>query len=459
MKRIHAFVTGTHTDSSGSVETFDAARLREVQNAYNGGAWRAPITIGHPSNNAPAFGWIGKVEFDDAGLWAEPSEVSPELKDWNEKGYFRNISASFYPPGHPNNPTPGKWNLRHIGVLGAQPPAIKAIGQHTFSENDVPVYEYSELSDFLTRFREWLIENRSREEADEVVPQWMPGSVATTDDAAFEAQVKAMDASYDIDNLRERLNRIEDTLVEAMRANDVNFSELLQELKHMADDKKPAGPDVNTLQAEIEKLRGDLAEAQKRASAVADFSEQQNKLAEQQRAFETAAAKITADFAEQQKKIEDQARQLEERAGIVAKIESDARHAAHISFADSVASEGKIHPRQKEIVASLLDGLIGSEQTVDFAEEDGKTSKLKLADAFRQFLKSLPKAVDFNEHYQPNEKLDDLNANAAGRVVDFGEYQADQRAMTQHQKIVEYMRQHNLPDDKYAEAALRVMGG
>ena len=49
---------------------------------------------------------------------------------------FPKRSASFYPPQAPNNPTPGKWYLRHVAFLGAQPPAIAGLKDIQFSEDD-----------------------------------------------------------------------------------------------------------------------------------------------------------------------------------------------------------------------------------------------------------------------------------------------------------------------------------
>ncbi|MBF0186018.1 MAG: hypothetical protein HQM06_16735, partial [Magnetococcales bacterium] len=58
-------------------------------------------------------------------------------------GRFKKISASFYPPDSPNNPTPGLFALRHIAFLGAQPPAIKGLPDAKFAD-DGPHIEFQE---------------------------------------------------------------------------------------------------------------------------------------------------------------------------------------------------------------------------------------------------------------------------------------------------------------------------
>jgi hypothetical protein len=49
-------------------------------------------------------------------------------------GAYKKVSASFYPKDHPNNPTPGVYALRHVGFLGAQPPAVKGLKPTEFAE-------------------------------------------------------------------------------------------------------------------------------------------------------------------------------------------------------------------------------------------------------------------------------------------------------------------------------------
>lgn len=69
----------------------------------------------------------------DDGLNAEPHQVDPEFAEMVNAGRFKKISASFYTPDAPNNPVPGVYYLRHVGFLGAQPPAVKGLKQAEFA--------------------------------------------------------------------------------------------------------------------------------------------------------------------------------------------------------------------------------------------------------------------------------------------------------------------------------------
>ena len=59
-------------------------------------------------------------------------------------GRFKKRSASFYPPGHPSNPTPDRPYLRHVGFLGAQPPAVKGLADFADAGEPPPTYDFDE---------------------------------------------------------------------------------------------------------------------------------------------------------------------------------------------------------------------------------------------------------------------------------------------------------------------------
>ena len=96
--------------------------------AYNPAIRQAPLTIGHPKDNLPAYGWVKGLLMNAARRLAmDTTQVQPQFAEMSNSGAFKKRSASFYPPGHPNNPTPDKWYLRHVAFLGAQQPAVSGL--------------------------------------------------------------------------------------------------------------------------------------------------------------------------------------------------------------------------------------------------------------------------------------------------------------------------------------------
>jgi hypothetical protein len=92
-------------------------------------------------------------------------------------GRYKKVSASFWPPGHPNNPVPDSYYLRHVGFLGAHAPAVKGLRAIEFGAAEEGVIEFSEAAHGIAarlwrNMREWLIAQFGQDAADKVVPDW-----------------------------------------------------------------------------------------------------------------------------------------------------------------------------------------------------------------------------------------------------------------------------------------------
>ncbi len=132
---IEIFRPGTHRDDAGNTHTFTRAQLEEMAASYNASLREAPLTVGHPKDNLPAYGWVQRVYVNEAGnLAIDPHQVDPAFAEMVKGGRFKKRSASFYPPNAPHNPTPGRWYLRHVAFLGAQPPAVAGLKDIGFAE-------------------------------------------------------------------------------------------------------------------------------------------------------------------------------------------------------------------------------------------------------------------------------------------------------------------------------------
>jgi hypothetical protein len=186
MKPFQIFKPGKHTAASGQVIEFTEDMLRAAVEAYDPTLHEAPIVVGHPRANGPAYGWIKSLSFDEAGaIVADTQQVEAEFSEMVAAGRFKKRSASWYLPDAPNNPKPGALYLRHVGFLGAQPPAIKGLKEVEFGEAEQGVVEFSEggrwafsnLADVLRNLREWLIADKGMEAADKVVPAYAIDSV------------------------------------------------------------------------------------------------------------------------------------------------------------------------------------------------------------------------------------------------------------------------------------------
>lgn len=142
---IEIFKAGTHRDDAGRTHTFTPAMLAEMATSYNRQLREAPLTVGHPKDNLPAYGWVARVFINDAGnLAIDPDQVDPQFADMVRAGRFKKRSASFYPPDAAHNPTPGKWYLRHVAFLGAQPPAVAGLKDIGFAADAAEALSFAE---------------------------------------------------------------------------------------------------------------------------------------------------------------------------------------------------------------------------------------------------------------------------------------------------------------------------
>lgn len=180
MKPFQIFKPGRHTASSGVALDFSEDQVRAAVAAYDPAVHEAPIVVGHPRDNAPAYGWVGKLDFADGAIVAEPTQVDPAFAELVQAGRFKKRSASWYLPDSPNNPKPGSLYLRHVGFLGAQPPAVKGLKEVAFSDAEEGVVEFTDgrvvasiMANLARRMREWLIAEKGVETADKTLPDFL----------------------------------------------------------------------------------------------------------------------------------------------------------------------------------------------------------------------------------------------------------------------------------------------
>ncbi len=182
MQPIEIFRTGRHRPMKGEPLDFAEADLDATVAAYDPAVHHAPIVVGHPTRtDAPAYGWISGITRKGDRLVATPQDVDPAFADLVAQRRYAKVSASFWLPDSPSNPTPGVYALRHVGFLGAVAPAVKGLRPVAFGADDEMVIEFSGfdlvesasgVSRLMRRLRDWLIGDKGLDVADQVMPSW-----------------------------------------------------------------------------------------------------------------------------------------------------------------------------------------------------------------------------------------------------------------------------------------------
>lgn len=179
--RIEVFRPGTFKPMEGDPITYSAADLRAIADAYDPETAPAPIVIGHPDTDAPAWGWVDRFDYDATAerLFAELTEIEPAFAELVKAGRFKKVSMAYFAPGQSHNPVPGTWYPKHLGFLGAAAPAVSGLKNAKFSAPADAVFTaafgergFEETASLLRALREFFIEKFGMEDADRALPSY-----------------------------------------------------------------------------------------------------------------------------------------------------------------------------------------------------------------------------------------------------------------------------------------------
>lgn len=374
--KMHIFKAGTRTDANGQTVTITVADLQKSAAVYDPTKHEAPIVVGHPRIDAPAYGWVQSLRANGADLIAQPQQLDPAFSELVQAGRYKKVSASFYCPDASANPVPGTFYLRHVGFLGATPPAVKGLKQVEFNEEEDGVVEFSDWTDstFLSFFRglrDYLIDQSGMETADRVIPPWM---------------LEQLQTELVISKVTPENNTV------------MGFSEISGAGNESAPN--PANP-VRT--------HGDAPLPEPITQPITMTTNAQTQTTE------------TTDFAEREAQLSSR------EAGLRAR-EIALQRAEFVNLAEGLVNEGKLLPAQKSAAVELLAALsIQEPQVVEFGEGES-AFKGDLKTLFTQFLTSQPKVVNYSEVATADKDPKDLTQDPAALAKRITEYRDEQKA-------------------------------
>jgi len=330
-----AFVGGEQVDSNGTKKVWTEDELDQIvtntkklidKNIFSG----APMVIGHPQTDAPAYGWIQDLKREGNVLSVKGDKLHDEFAKGVEDGLWPNRSIRI-----------GKgadgFYLKHIGFLGAVPPAIEGMDSIYNASTDDECFDYSSdsytpntLSRMMRRMRDFFIEQFGVEKADAVLPD------------------------YEIESMSEHANRLRD------EDSDTPTSFSQPEPKKTGDE-----PMSEFSQAELDAAKEEAAKK--------------------------AREEVEAEFASKQKEHETElTAERNKRLGV--------EFSKNIA---ELVDQGKLLPAQAEGMAEFMLQLSDSDEAnFEFsAGEEGKEETFKKSplDWFNDFTKSLGKQIDLNE--------------------------------------------------------------
>lgn len=202
---VEVFKAGDHTASDGRKVSFSRADLDQMIENHALGA--APAVLGHPKkiktkeekSGAPAYAWAEDYKREGDVLFTKFKDINPAFEAGVQSGAYRNRSLSVFKDSKHG------WRVRHVGWLGAEPPAIDGLAPVEFAGDDSESYEFSapgyslvwgleSIARLLRSMRDRLIEKEGLEAADKELPQWQIDSAM---EAAAQARVEFQEAGGD----------------------------------------------------------------------------------------------------------------------------------------------------------------------------------------------------------------------------------------------------------------------
>jgi cation transport regulator ChaB len=448
------FRAGVHTDSAGRTREWTKADLEEIASLYNPEVHEAPIVIGHPADDAPAYGWIEALRVAGDRLLAKPKQLAEDFRDWIRKGLYKKVSIALYPD----------LGLRHVGFLGAMPPAVKGLRPAQFGEAAAWQIEV----DGGTR----MAEKSEREKAKEAQEERSRRYGISIKEGGNVTKPSEWEAVADEDfldpvNYRYPCPDAEQTRAAAHYwAREDNQAQYSQEERKIIDERLEAkkkhfkigefrnegGAKMNKVKEFMEMLK-QLVSSAERELSVPPPSEVEIR------------ARMEAEFAEAKRKAEEEARAREEelrrreaalkaQAQALAEAEAKQRRDKISAFCERLLKEGKLTPAMMKTgmgLETFLFSLSDVQGTFEFGEpgEDGKRKSQTALQFMDEFLLHMPKAIEYGEV----GRADSLDSGTAGERLSAltRKKMSEKKELSFGQAFVEVQKEHPELASAYAQ--------
>ena len=328
---------GTWRDMAGREVALDEARFDRIVEAH-AAADPAPVVVGHPETDAPAFAWIDGLRRSGDRLQAKLRDIAPAFREAVEAGRYAGRSIALQGD-----------TLRHLGFLGGRAPAVPGLAPTQFADKPETVIPlaaaqlaagqieraaFDAIARTLRGLRERIIARDGIEAADAALPDWEIETVADAAKPPAETEPRAFGAT--------------------------------DPTTHARDDN----PDDNGQEGNMPKTEAELA------AESAALDERKTALDARETTLATQAADLAAREAKQ--------------------AVADRLAAAEAALKPHVEA-GRVLPAETAGLAALLASLPdGDEATLSFAAADGNGEVSEAPRAiFDRLLAALPSRVDY----------------------------------------------------------------
>ena len=183
--------TGTWRDASNRDVVVDEPMLDGLVEAY-AAQDPAPVVVGHPAQDAPAYGWVEALRRSGDRLQARLRDLAPAFRSAVEANTYPGRSVAI-----------AGGRLRHLGFLGGRAPAVPGLAPSQFAATPETVIEFAAdgedrlwqiragwmaMARVARAWRERLIADAGVEAADQAIPDYEVQSIAQAAEAVRDLE-------------------------------------------------------------------------------------------------------------------------------------------------------------------------------------------------------------------------------------------------------------------------------
>ncbi|MFP4528528.1 MAG: hypothetical protein ACLFQX_08265 [Candidatus Kapaibacterium sp.] len=383
---IECFRAGEQTDSAGNTHNWTVAELDEIVRKYNEQSeaerHEAPIVLGHPEDDSPAYGWVKALKREGDTLMALLTDMKPEFMQWVKDGHYRKRSIALFEDNM----------LRHIGFLGGMPPAVRGLADPEFSkEKKFTSYEFT------------------------TAKEGESGGMI----AKLQSSLKSLFAQFE-SNIDNKINQLKNK-----EHAEMNLTEMIEALIAWASET--LGEEVSQqLAAKIDELGLAKAGASGTEASGGEMNAPDGKEGKEGEEEKESKDKFSA---------REQALQLR-----IAELERRDRKNRHEKLFNELLEIGKVLPAQKDLVMANLEVAGADEGSYKFAF-GGKTKEQNAFGLLTDLLNSYAGADDLRKEFAKKQSGNKFGSGSPmaipkGAVI-------DEEAAELNERIRKYMKEQN----------------
>lgn len=333
---------GTWRDTAGRAVRLDEDRLDRIV-ADHEAADPAPIFVGHPETDAPAYAWVDALRRVGDRLQAKLRDVAPSFREAVEAGRYSGRSIALEGD-----------RLRHVGFLGGSAPAVPGLAPTHFGRAPETVVAFD------------------RDESDVPSPAAAPSSDEDHDEESADTPASTVD---DTDGTGGRDETQDDGGAGSL------------------DDSRPPHPDP---------LRTHGPTGDEGGASFVPLSAPEGRRGDSEGEEDGGDTRLLLPEREAMLNEREAALLVREAALVV----DERRRKADAALAPHVEA-GRVLPAERASLAALLaaldeegsadgaDGTAGATRSIAFASADGSAVRMHPAALLERFLEGLPRRVDY----------------------------------------------------------------